>query len=213
MATGGWDTVAGTGGTLRHLRAADYRTMPWKNGLGETVEIGRAARPGAGDYDFDWRISVAPVVADGAFSRFEGIDRTIMVIEGAGMELSLAGRAASPRRLMPFQPLAYDGGLAIEGRLLAGPVRDFNVMTRRDLWRSVLAVEEGSSRIAASGGGAGTVIVAYALSGSWRIAADSHPALTLAAGESIHGTGLSGLAVAPDGGAGRLALALLVPFA
>ena len=55
--------------------------MPWKNGLGETLEVARS--PDGHSLDaFDWRVSVAPVIAGGAFSVFPGIERTIAVIEG-----------------------------------------------------------------------------------------------------------------------------------
>jgi hypothetical protein len=57
------------------LRAADHRTMPWKNGGGETTEIA-VSPPHAGLADFDWRISMAKVASDGSFSIFPEIDRT-----------------------------------------------------------------------------------------------------------------------------------------
>ena len=40
---------------IRHLTKADYRTMPWANGLGQTVEMIRVEKtmPGA-------RIAVSP---------------------------------------------------------------------------------------------------------------------------------------------------------
>ena len=79
--------------------------MPWKNGQGETVEIARSP-DGEGLDDFDWRVSVAPVVADGAFSMFPGIERTIAVIEGSGMALDVAGLSVA---LRPGVPFTYDG--------------------------------------------------------------------------------------------------------
>ena len=51
---------------------ADIAPTPWKNGGGATREI--ACWPaGTGLDSFDWRISVATIAADGAFSLFAGI--------------------------------------------------------------------------------------------------------------------------------------------
>ena len=71
---------------LTVLRAADHRTMPWKNGGGSTTEIA-AAPDGAGIDAFDWRVSMAVVAADGPFSEFPGIDRTLSILDGSGLIL------------------------------------------------------------------------------------------------------------------------------
>ena len=71
----------------RLLTPADYRPMPWKNGAGRTTEI--AAHPAGAALDaFAWRVSIADVERDGPFSRFPGIDRTIVLLDGAGMRLA-----------------------------------------------------------------------------------------------------------------------------
>ncbi|RYB07930.1 HutD family protein [Lichenibacterium ramalinae] len=103
--------------------------MPWKNGGGETTEI--LAHPaGAGLDAFDWRISMARVAADGPFSAFPGIDRTLTVLDGAGLDLAIGG--AAPVRLDPASgPLSFPADSPCHGRLVAGPVTDLNVMTRR----------------------------------------------------------------------------------
>ena len=111
---------------MRHLPAAGYRAMPWKNGGGITREA--AVFPETGD--FLWRLSLATVAADGPFSAFPGVDRTLTVLEGPGIELAVAGMA--PARLGPRAPFAFPGDVAASARLLGGAVTDFNVMTRRD---------------------------------------------------------------------------------
>jgi hypothetical protein len=68
------------------LSPSDFRRMAWKNGTGRTTEID-VHPPRAALDAFDWRISVADVARSGPFSRFAGIDRTIVVIAGAGMRL------------------------------------------------------------------------------------------------------------------------------
>jgi environmental stress-induced protein Ves len=119
--------------TVRILSAADRTPTPWKNGGGLTREIA-AHPPGAGMGDFEWRVSAAEVASDGAFSRFEGVDRIITVVAGAGMDLSIAGE---PVRLTPdSEPFAFPGDAAVFAHVLAGPVSDLNVMVRRGLWRA-----------------------------------------------------------------------------
>jgi environmental stress-induced protein Ves len=114
---------------MRILRAADYKRMPWKNGGGETVEIA-VDPPEAGLGDFAWRVSMAAVAADGPFSTFLEIDRTLSVLSGAGMELTIEGHGAVVLdRSSP--PYAFPADVSTHARLLDGPITDLNVMTRR----------------------------------------------------------------------------------
>ena len=108
------------------LSPADYRRVRWKNGLGWTTEL--AAQPAQGA--FDWRVSIAEVDADCEFSRFPGIDRSILVLTGEGMELQIGATAAFPLRA-GGDAYTFSGDLPVQARLLGGPTRDFNVMTRR----------------------------------------------------------------------------------
>ena len=68
------------------LALSSLPATPWKNGGGTTREIA-AFPPGAGLDDFGWRLSVAEVERDGPFSVFSGVDRTIVLLDGAGMRL------------------------------------------------------------------------------------------------------------------------------
>lgn len=115
---------------MKVLRASDYKRMPWKNGRGETVEI--AIFPAHATVDnFDWRISMATVAEDGSFSIFPGIDRTLSVIEGAGLELSVDG--CEPILLDPSSlPYRFPADVATTARLTGGTIVDFNVMSRRE---------------------------------------------------------------------------------
>lgn len=116
---------------VRLLGPEDARRMPWKNGAGTTRELA-IHPPGAGldGTPFLWRISIADVAADGPFSAFPGYDRSIMLVAGQGMQLSTSGEA--PVRLAAcYQPWRFSGDTATHCHLLSGPVRDFNVMSRR----------------------------------------------------------------------------------
>ena len=105
----------------------DVPPQRWFNGGGWTREIAR----GGGAQDWDWRLSVADVEADGPFSRLPGIEREIYLLEGAGMQFDFADGEAFA--LTPESPrLRFDGGRALDSRLIDGPTRDFNLMWRRD---------------------------------------------------------------------------------
>jgi environmental stress-induced protein Ves len=125
---------------VRVLRAADRTPTPWKNGGGTTREI--AAGPeGAGIDDFAWRVSLADVRADGPFSAFHGVDRTLTVVEGAGMDLTVGGvRTLADER---FVPQDFPGDAPTECRLIDGPVVNLNVMYRRDRTQVTTAVVRG----------------------------------------------------------------------
>lgn len=173
--------------------------MPWKNGQGETVEIARSPDGGGLD-DFDWRVSVAPVVADGAFSMFPGIERTIAVIEGSGMALNVAGLSVA---LRPGVPFTYDGGLAVHGRLIDGPVRDINVMVRRGRCTGEMILASGPVAMAA----AGAMLVAYVLEGAWHARAGDEEQ-RMSAGDSVS-SAASPLTLTPGNSSARIAIAVI----
>lgn len=153
--------MAGTAGTRRrpapppalvtHLTPADYREVPWRNGLGVTTEV-LVQPPDAGG-GFAWRISVATIARAGPFSPFPGYDRTILVLEGAGIALDFGphGHATLAR---PFEPLAFAGEWPTTCSLLDGPVRALNVMVDRARVRlrtRVLPVASEAATIATGG--------------------------------------------------------------
>lgn len=115
---------------MRILRAADHKRMPWKNGGGETVEIAVSPEE-ASLAGFDWRVSMATVAADGPFSIFPGIDRTLAILDGNGMVLDIEGMA--PALLtVASDPLAFPADIPVTAKLQDGAITDLNVMTRRD---------------------------------------------------------------------------------
>ncbi|MEC9462791.1 MAG: HutD family protein [Pseudomonadota bacterium] len=115
--------------SIRIQRFGEHRKMPWKNGLGITREvISRPASDGLGG--FDWRISLATVAASGPFSVFAGIDRTIAVLEGDGMQLTVDGKREPPL-LMATAPFAFSGDAEVQADCLGGETLDLNVMSRR----------------------------------------------------------------------------------
>lgn len=123
------------------IRLQDCPPRPWKNGLGRTREI--AIQPSAdGGADFLWRVSVAEVDSAAPFSAFPGVDRTIVLLDGAGFTLSLDGRHEHALTT-PFEPFHFPGEAGVTVALAGGPTRDFNLMVRRAYARGELQVWHG----------------------------------------------------------------------
>jgi environmental stress-induced protein Ves len=142
---------------LRIIRSADYPTRPWKNGGGTTRDIA-VSPPGASLDTFDWRLSLAQVDRDGPFSRFDHVDRTIVLLSGA-MTLHERDRRID---LVRNEPFAFAGERAIEATVAGGSTRDFNVMTRRAR-ASHTARRESFSKQAHVETRAGSTVVLFAL--------------------------------------------------
>jgi uncharacterized protein len=74
---------------------------------------------------------MAKVAGDGPFSAFPGIDRTLAILEGAGIVLSVEG--TEPRQLtLASAPHAFPADAPTSAMLIDGTVLDFNVMSRRE---------------------------------------------------------------------------------
>jgi uncharacterized protein len=133
---------------MRVLRAEQHRRMPWRNGAGVTYEI--ASSPADAQLaDFDWRVSIAEVEAGGPFSAFPEVDRTIVLIEGDWMALTVDG---CRHRFGIGDPFSFDGGSDTLCEV-PGRSRDLNVMTRRGrVAASVTVCEPGSSHRGAVNG-------------------------------------------------------------
>jgi hypothetical protein len=121
---------------MRHLAPTDYKRTPWKNGAGTTTELAISPE-NATLADFLWRVSIAEVGTEGPFSLFPGFDRTIMLIDGAGMILDAGDRGSIALR-EPLLAQSFSGDWPVIGRLISGPVRDFNLIVRRDSLRGSL---------------------------------------------------------------------------
>lgn len=109
---------------IQILRASTYRNMLWKNGTGYTLELARQDNEALGT--FDWRVSMADVTTSGAFSLFDGMQRVLTVLEGAGIILTMDD--AVPQRLALQQSVAFSGSSKVSCELIDGPIRDFNLI-------------------------------------------------------------------------------------
>ena len=106
------------------LRESDYVAVPWKNGGGVTREIHREP---PGPEPFAWRLSLATVDSRGPFSRFDGYERTLVFVRGAGMVLSFTGHGES-QLTSAGQMVTFDGAWDTLGSPLDGPCTDLNLM-------------------------------------------------------------------------------------
>ncbi|MBL8700789.1 MAG: HutD family protein [Alphaproteobacteria bacterium] len=191
--------------SARLLPAGGHVDMPWKNGLGRTTEIARA--PASGD-GFDWRLSIASIDRDGAFSAFAGCDRTLVPIAGGGLALDFDGGETLRGEL--FEPMRFAGDRPCFGRLLAGPARDLNVITRRAAARHDVAILTGSTTQATTGNVSFVVGVYGSLTiatndGRWRL--DVGDALRI----DGHGVALRLMAISEPARAALVSIALRPP--
>ncbi|WP_448566705.1 HutD/Ves family protein [Thalassotalea ganghwensis] len=119
---------------MYHIKQpSHFKTTPWKNGSGVTTEL--AINDGGQMADFDWRLSIASVKEDGAFSNFEGYHRQLFLLSGHGITLThkapKTGAVLSVDTLVDrFDCSVFDGGSSTTGQLIDGEIIDFNVMTK-----------------------------------------------------------------------------------
>ena len=161
------------------------RAATWKNGGGSTMEIA-IFPPEAGLMAFDWRISLATITADGPFSSFPGIDRSLMLVDGDSVQLTLDG--ARKVVLNAAQPMLWFPGEAAVHAQVKGVTTDFNVMTRRDRCRHQLEKITAPARLVRRSGmtllfvaGDGAVL---ARGGEQQFALARHDALLLDADDA-----------------------------
>ena len=103
-----------------------FKQIPWKNGKGTTTELA-ISENGLIEH-FDWRISIANVSEDGAFSDFSGYWRNLILIEGSG--ISLKHDEKNVDVLNDILSIAsFSGNSKTVGTLHNGTIFDFNLMT------------------------------------------------------------------------------------
>jgi environmental stress-induced protein Ves len=201
-----YSTPAGNGATLTLIRGADLVATPWKNGGGVTREV--AAFPeGAGLDAFVWRVSVADVAQAGPFSRFAGIDRTLVLLSGAGMLLDETRDSQGVKTHALTQALdmaRFTGEAQIDARLVDGATRDFNLMVRRDAAQGEVEVWRGATQRTLS---ADTVLL-YCAQGSVSVTPGDAHALLLTGGDTLRIDSPHALSCAAEGAGALLAISI-----
>ncbi|MCQ0033734.1 HutD family protein [Burkholderia glumae] len=202
----------GLAARLSLIRADRLVAAPWKNGGGVTREIA-AEPPGASLDAFAWRVSVADVAQPGPFSRFPGVDRTLVLLSGAGMTL-VDGNGARQVLAAPLERLAFAGETPLSAELADGPTRDFNLMTRR-------AVMGGRVSVLGEGGAIASdapTLLLFCACGAPSVALDGAGAVTLGALDTLRvdahaGAGVGGRITGTVRGEGALLCIELTPRA
>ena len=107
------------------IPAQDYRRLRWRNGGGWTREI-----HAEGGEHWSWRLSIAELEGRAPFSRFPGVERELVLLDGEGLQLDFDD--GQVHTLMPpHQRLRFAGERGLHGAPLAGAVQCFNLMWRR----------------------------------------------------------------------------------
>lgn len=109
----------------RLIKAADQPLSQWAGGETRQLAIEPAGSSLAAR-DFSWRFSSAIVLQDGAFSDFTGYWRYLAVREGCGLQLRVDAQQISLQN--QHQLASFAGHARASGFLLAGPVRDLNLI-------------------------------------------------------------------------------------
>ena len=136
------------------LPAAQRRAQSWKNGLGVSYTIADFPH-GAGFDTVSWQVGSTEIGVDCPFSNLPGLDRQFMVIEGAGVELICvdeSGQKTVNRIDRHNVPFPFRGDWLTTCRLLDGPVKVFNVMTRRGKFSATVEFVSGLDSVRESAG-------------------------------------------------------------
>jgi environmental stress-induced protein Ves len=133
---------------LRRYALDDLAPEPWRNGGGWTRTVATAA---ASDGTTPpWRVSAADISRDGAFSVFDGIDRSAVLLAGPGLTLTGPQTAAISFEHIGDQA-AFAGELALQARLGSGPARLWNVMVERTRWRAEVRLHADAASVLPGG--------------------------------------------------------------
>lgn len=110
---------------IRTIAPTEWRSQPWKNGLGITHEVWRS--PDRADYDV--RVSVADDTAPAPFSKFPGYHRWSILLEPAPIALVIDGLPHTLARVGDV--VDHDGEAEVQSTALpAGATKLLNVLAR-----------------------------------------------------------------------------------
>lgn len=116
------------------LDPVSYRSTPWKNGRGTTVDIAFSGE--------SWRFGRTPIVEPGPFSDYTGYDRVQALVAGSGLVLQTPSGEIDVRQ--PFRPVRFMGETPIVSRLEAGPVEVVNLIgARAEVAIDMAVLDEG----------------------------------------------------------------------
>jgi len=133
--------------------SATLDRMPWKNGGGVTRQV-VCHPPGTTINNFDWRISIADISSSGPFSLFPGVNRSLTLLSGPGVQLTSDDAHGAPVHTLDslLAPYSFSGDVPLYSTLIrdGGHCRDFNVMVRRTIGSPQVSLFTASSAHAAA---------------------------------------------------------------
>jgi uncharacterized protein len=137
------------------LSPADYVEFPWKNGRGVTTDIAALYRPEAKSRDWTemlWRFGRTPILESGPYSDLTGFERLQVLIAGDGFTIHTEDGAVHRDLSRTYNPVRYDGGTKLTGRLNGGPVETVNFLYRRDTFAGDLLAPAPGAKLALPAG-------------------------------------------------------------
>jgi len=172
-------------GSLRRFAVDTLTREAWKNGGGWTRTVASQKAMG----ELRWRVSVADIGASGPFSRFDGMERTAVMVRGG--DLCLSSETEAWHFDGPGSFAQFSGERELQCSKPGVPTQLWNVMVRRGQAEANLLIAEDQTvdlPLAPD-------VLALVLRGRFELALHGAEAQTFASGEGLHLQGL----VAPPG--------------
>lgn len=170
-------------GSLRYFSIDALPREAWKNGGGWTRTV--ASHDTA--HRLRWRVSVADITAAGPFSCFDGLERTAVMVRGAG--LCLSGDTGAWRFDGPGSLAQFPGELALHCDAPSVPTQLWNVMVRRGQAHAKLLVAEDAVDLSPA-----PDVLVLVLRGRFELVLPEANPLALSVDEGLHLQGLAAVA-------------------
>lgn len=196
--------MSATAHTGRRFTLHELSPEPWRNGAGVTRTLASdSVSPTA---PWRWRVSVASIASDTAFSTFAGVDRSSMLIDGGQLQL-LDDAGQTQVRLGLFDIGHYPGETALHAQVQGAPLQCLNLMLRRQQANARLSAVRQTCAIAHEG-----VLLMLALRGGFEVTAAQQAPLQLQPGQGLHTRARPGLVLQPLAPESVLALVEVLPI-
>jgi environmental stress-induced protein Ves len=127
---------------LRRLGWDDLPRERWRNGMGWTRAVALDAGGDAAGEAVRWRVSLAEISQAAPFSRFEGMDRTAVLVHGG--PLRLCGPDREWALNTPGDLARFAGEAPLDNTAPLSEARIWNVMTRRGQARAEVQVHDAA---------------------------------------------------------------------
>jgi environmental stress-induced protein Ves len=153
---------------------------PWRNGASWT----RTVCAQAVDGQVLWRISVADITSAGAFSQFEGMERTAVMVQGGPLQLS--NDAVQLGFAGVGSQVQFPGEWALQCSEPQGPTQLLNIMVRSGRVRVFVRVVENTKFTLSIGDSQLALVLVLVLRGSFQLRSPEGGCHTLQAGQGMH---------------------------